>query len=179
MPANPFRLTPTSFAVLALVEHLGEGTPYDLKQALERSVENFWHVPHTTLYAEADRLAAGGQLALRRERSGRRRKLYSLTDSGRESLRAWAHSGEAAPPQLRDEGVLKIFAGADPVAVFAARREWHEAKIAELQSYLEKLAGDRRAAAAASRATLTAGLAYHRMTLEAVDRFLGEAGRRA
>lgn len=171
---KPMRLTPTSFAVLSLVGHVGEATPYDLKQALERSVENFWHVPHTTFYAEADRLAAGGYMSLRREESGRRRKLYSLTDTGRAALREWAHSPDTAPPQLRDEGVLKIFAGADPAAVFANRRGWHLDKVSELEGYLDKLAGDDSPGAQASRATLLAGLAYHRMTLEAIDRFLGE-----
>ncbi len=177
-PDKPMRLTPTSFAVLSLVEHVGEATPYDLKQALERSVENFWHVPHTTFYAEADRLAAGGYMTLRREESGRRRKLYSLTEQGRTSLREWAHSPVTPPPELRDEGVLKIFAGADPAAVFADRRSWHLDKIDELQGYLDKLAGGDSPGAQASGATLMAGLAYHRMTLEAIDRFLVEvAGR--
>ena len=49
---KPIRLTATSYAILALLEHLGESTPYDLKQALERSIENFWQVPHTTAYDE-------------------------------------------------------------------------------------------------------------------------------
>jgi PadR family transcriptional regulator, regulatory protein AphA len=180
MTDKPARLTPTSFAVLALLDHLGEATPYDLKQALERSVENFWHVPHTTFYAEPDRLAKGGYLTLRQESAGRRRKLYSLTDTGRDALRKWAHSPDTAPPQLRDEGVLKVFAGADPVAIFAARRGWHLAKLAELEGYLDSLAGE-DSSPQSSRATLMAGLAYHRMTLQAIDQFLGsvDAGARA
>lgn len=174
MPAKPIRLTSTSFAVLSLVDHVGEATPYDLKQALERSVENFWHVPHTTFYAEADRLAGGGYLSLRQEPAGRRRKLYSLTAQGKAALQEWAHSPDTAPPQLRDEGVLKIFAGADPATVFAARRDWHLAKIEELQSYLDMLCDEHDAGAQASQATLMAGLAYHRMTLEGIDRFLAD-----
>jgi DNA-binding PadR family transcriptional regulator len=174
-PDKPTRLTPTSFAVLSLVEHVGEATPYDLKQALERSVENFWHVPHTTFYAEADRLASGGYLSLRQESAGRRRKLYSLTDQGAAALREWARSPNTPPPQLRDEGVLKIFAGADPVPIFAARRDWHLAKIDELRGYLDKLSEEQDAAVRASRATLMAGLTYHRMTLEAIDKLLSEA----
>ena len=170
-PRPKLRLTPTSFAVLALVEHLGRATPYDLKQALERSVENFWHVPHTTFYAEPDRLARGGYLALEQEQAGRRRKLYSLTDAGRDALRQWSQSTDTAPPQLRDEGVLKIFAGADPLAVFAARRGWHEHKLGELQGYLDGLTGE-SASVQASRATLLAGLAYHSTTLRAIDEFL-------
>lgn len=170
------RLSATSYAVLALVEHLGEATPYDLKQALEKSVENFWHVPHTTFYAEPDRLAAGGYLALTRESAGRRRKLYSLTEQGTRALREWAGSPDTAPPQLRDEGVLKIFAGADPGSVFAGRREWHLGKIEELQGYLDGLTGE-EPPTQASRATLIAGLTYHRMTLDAIDGFLAAVAR--
>ena len=85
--AEPIRLTGTSFAVLSLLDVLGPSSPYDLKQALEKSVENFWPVPHTTFYAEPTRLARGGFLSERQEAGGRRRKLYSLTDAGREALR--------------------------------------------------------------------------------------------
>ena len=48
--------------MLALLEQLGEATSYDIKQALESSIENFWPVPHTTAYEEPARLAAAGYL---------------------------------------------------------------------------------------------------------------------
>ena len=58
MESKPaYRLTSTSYAVLSLLELLGEATSYDLKQALVRSIENFWRVPHTTFYEEPARLA--------------------------------------------------------------------------------------------------------------------------
>jgi PadR family transcriptional regulator, regulatory protein AphA len=169
--ARAIRLTTTSYAVLTLVEHLGQATPYDLKQALEKSIENFWPVPHTTFYAEPDRLVSGGYLTLQRESGGRRRKTYSLTEQGRDALHEWAHSPDTAPPQLRDEGVLKIFAGADPASAFAGRRDWHLAKIEELQGYLDSLTGE-EPASEASRATLIAGLTYHRLTLDAIEGFI-------
>jgi PadR family transcriptional regulator AphA len=184
MERKPIRLTSTSFAVLSLLDLLGEATPYDLKQALERSVENFWHVPHTTLYTEPTRLAEGGFLSESQEATGRRRKLYALTDSGREALREWAASPEIEPPELRDEGMLKIFAGGDPQAIFTRRREWHRAKLAELEGFLEGLRSARdslaqelgwsEAQCKSSEATLRFGIAYHRQLLEQVQRFLDE-----
>ena len=164
---NPIRLTSTSYAVLALLDHLGESTPYDLKQAIERSIQNFWQVPHTTAYDEPARLASGGYLSELQEPGGRRRKVYALTDEGRAALRAWAADPAAAPPQLRDEGLLKVFAGADPGPILAAHRSWHAAKLAELEGYLEHV----RAAGAplASERTLIAGLIYHRKLIEIVD----------
>ena len=121
MKRKPIRLTQTSYAVLALFEHLGEATSYDLKQAIEISIENFWQVPHTTAYDEPARLATGGYLTVRQEPGGRRRKLYALTDLGREALRAWTAEPVAAPPQLRDEADAEGLRRRRPGAAAAAR----------------------------------------------------------
>src|SRR3954454_22651423 len=135
MALRDIRLSPSSYAVMALLRAAGgESTPYELKQLLERSVENFWPVPHTTFYAEPARLAQGGYLSERQEPAGRRRKVYGLTDKGREALEAWAHSDSFSPPQLRNEGVLKVFAGADPQPILRRQIDWHREKLAELES---------------------------------------------
>jgi PadR family transcriptional regulator, regulatory protein AphA len=164
---KPIRLTQTSYAVLALFEHLGEATSYDLKQAIEVSIENFWQVPHTTAYDEPARLAAGGYLTVRQEAGGRRRKLYSMTDLGREALRAWTAEPVAAPPQLRDEVMLKVFAGADPAPLLPARRIWHEGKLTELDGLLA-LVREANGPEGPER-TLVAGITYHRKMLEMLE----------
>lgn len=175
MKRKPIRLTQTSYAVLALFEHLGEATSYDLKQAIERSIENFWQVPHTTAYDEPARLASGGYLTVRQEPGGRRRKLYALTDLGRTALRAWLAEPVATPPQLRDEVMLKVFAGADPLPLLPPRLTWHAAKLAELERYLALLresggpAGPERA--------LVAGVTYHRKMLEMLEELAAAARR--
>jgi PadR family transcriptional regulator, regulatory protein AphA len=174
MKSKPIRLTTTSYAVMSLLEMLGEATPYDLKQALEHSIENFWPVPHTTFYEEPARLAKAGYLSQSQEQGGRRRRLYALTDAGRQALRAWADSPGSPPSQYRDEGMLKVFAGADPNVVFAGRGDWHRAKLAELEGYLEILQaeghGEDRWRGA--EATLVGGIAYHHQMLETFERFI-------
>jgi PadR family transcriptional regulator, regulatory protein AphA len=172
MSDEQIRLTGTSYAVLSLLALLGEATPYDLKQALERSIENFWPVPHTTFYAEPERLAAAGLLSEQREQQGRRRKLYSLTDAGREALYEWRDSPEIAPPQLRDEGVLKLFAGGDPLPYLQNRRDFYNAKLTELEAYLEICPDDERWRGA--RASLIAGITYNRLLLDATEGYLAE-----
>jgi PadR family transcriptional regulator, regulatory protein AphA len=176
MKRKPIRLTQTSYAVLALFRHLGEATSYDLKQAIERSIENFWQVPHTTAYDEPARLASGGYLTVRQEPGGRRRKLYSLTDLGREALVAWTSDPVAAPPQLRDETMLKVFAGADPRPLIPPRRAWHEAKLAELEGLLALVreAGGQEG----PERTLIAGIAYHRKMLEVFEELAPAADKR-
>ncbi len=177
MKRKPIRLTQTSYAVLALFQHVGEATSYDLKQAIEGSIENFWQVPHTTAYDEPARLAAGGYLSVRQEAGGRRRKLYALTGAGREAIARWTADTAAAPPQLRDELLLKVFAGADPEPMLTPRRAWHEAKLAELERLLATLSEAHGPEGPAR--TLVAGIAYHRKMLEVIDTLsaAADAGR--
>jgi PadR family transcriptional regulator, regulatory protein AphA len=172
----PIRLTATSFAVLALLDQFGDSTSYDIKLAIERSIANFWNVPHTTAYEEPARLAAAGYLSVQEEPGGRRRKVYSLTASGRAALRGWA-SEPPAPPQLRDELVLKLFAGGDPVALGPERRAWHQAKVAELEGYLAEVdeAGEERLQP--GRNTLLAGIAYHQAMIELMERLSSQVTR--
>jgi PadR family transcriptional regulator AphA len=176
MNREPLRLTGTSYAVLTLLDLIGPASPYDLKQALERSIENFWPVPHTTFYAEPARLAAAGLLSERQEPGGRRRKAYELTEEGRRALSEWVGSPEIAPPQLREEGMLKIFAGGEPTAIFRERCEWHRSKLTELEGYLKAVSEDPSCGPGTPwegvRTSLLVGVSYHRMLLEAMERYL-------
>jgi DNA-binding PadR family transcriptional regulator len=178
--SKQIKLTTTSYALLALLDQLGEASSYDIKQALDQSIENFWPVPHTTAYEEPARLAEGGYLTVKQEPAGRRRKSYSLTGAGRQALRAWADEEAASPPQLRDEFVLKIFAGADPAPMVDERIAWHRAKLVELQGYLDNLRDIE--GWEGSERTLLAGLAYHRKMIEMIEELrdravAGDAGR--
>ncbi|HEX5608794.1 MAG TPA: helix-turn-helix transcriptional regulator [Solirubrobacterales bacterium] len=167
MKSKSIRLTPNSYAVLALLDQLGEGTSYELKQAIEVSIQNFWPVPHTTAYEEPARLASGGYLTARQEEGGRRRRVYSLTDSGREALAAWAAEPTASPPQLREEAVLKVFAGGASGPLLKSRVAWHLGKIEELEGLLR---GVRDAEGwERSERTLRVGIVYHRKMLEMIE----------
>lgn len=166
MKSKAIRLTPTSYAVLALIAEFGESTSYEIKQWIERSIENFWPVPHTTAYEEPARLAAAGYLTALQEEGGRRRRVYALTDAGREALAAWAAEPAVSPPQLRDEGMLKVFAGADGEAIRKERADWHRAKREELEFYLEAVRTTD--AYPHSEPVLLSGLAYHEAMLDII-----------
>jgi PadR family transcriptional regulator AphA len=128
-------LTPTSVIVLGLLEFLGgEGTPYDLKQAVALTVGHFWTFQHAQLYTEPERLAKAGLLSEEREEGGRRRKHYRLTAKGRKALDDWRREPATEVPELRDLGVLKLFMGADPLELGKAQAEAHQAK---LETYYE------------------------------------------
>jgi DNA-binding PadR family transcriptional regulator len=128
------RLTPTSYIVLGLLEAAGEATPYDLKQAVSASVGNFWSLQHSQLYAEPERLARAGLLAEERERGGRRRRRYRLTDEGRAALAEWRADVHPEPTELRDQGLLKLFLGADPAALAEGQLATHRVKLEEYEA---------------------------------------------
>jgi DNA-binding PadR family transcriptional regulator len=163
------KLTGNSYAVLALLEQFGESTSYDIKQAIEASIQNFWPVPHTTAYEEPARLAAADYLSVRQEEGGRRRRFYSLTEKGREALSAWAADPEVAPPQLREEAILKVFAGGDPGPLAESRKAWHEAKREELTGMLREVRKAEDGSLAASERTLMTGVGYHQKMLELLE----------
>lgn len=158
MPA--ITLTPTSYIVLGLLELAGRATPYELKAFAARSVGNFWSIPHSQLYAEPARLARAGYVTEEREPSGRRRRTYELTASGRAALEAWRADPTDVLPELRDLALLKVFFGADPAAIAPRQLAAHRAKLAEYETLLEALAGDESMAGPAR--TLEAGIAHER-----------------
>lgn len=170
--SSDVRLSGTSYAVLGLIGYLEPCSPYDLKRYLEQSVENFWPVPHTTFYAEPARLAKAGYLDEQQEPAGRRRKVYRLTGAGRDVLAEWVHSPAAAPPQIRDEVMLKVFLGADPRSMVQERVRWHQAKLAELEGYLAdvRAAGDTPGV----ERSLVVGTGWHRAMLALLDDVAGE-----
>ena len=127
------RLSNTSYVVLGLVEVCEPATPYDLKRLAQISVFNFWAVPHTQLYGESERLASAGLLDEQREQTGRRRRVYRLTASGREALDQWREESQFEPLEFRDPGLIKIFFGADPAMIAPAQLAGHERQLREYE----------------------------------------------
>jgi PadR family transcriptional regulator, regulatory protein AphA len=134
--SREIELTHTSHIVLGLLSMSGEATPYDLKQMVSATVGHFWSLPHSQLYAEPARLARGGYVTEQREPDGRRRKLYTLTDRGRDALRDWLGVLTPEPYMLRDLALLKLFFGADVRELAEVQLETHRQKLAEYEALL-------------------------------------------
>lgn len=130
------RLTDTSYAVLGLIDRCGPSTPYQLKQAAQVSIFHFWAIPHTQIYTECSRLADAGLLGERREETGRRRRIYSLTAAGRKALDEWLANPEADLYEVRDPGLLKLFCGADPRELARTQLEHHQRRLAGYEEML-------------------------------------------
>ena len=157
-------LTPTSYLVLGCIAWRGPSTPYELKQMVARSVGYFWSFPHSQLYSEPPRLVERGLLSEEREASGRRRRVFSITDEGRAALRGWLGTPTPETSEIRDVALLKLFFGAlgeaeDVVALAKSQHEAHERKLAIYQRLDAELP---KRPDGHPQATLRLGLAYER-----------------
>ncbi|MFJ6088214.1 PadR family transcriptional regulator [Streptomyces sp. NPDC092369] len=129
------RLSATSYLVLGLIGLRGPSTPYDLKRAAGRSISYFWPFPHSQLYSEPKRLAASGLLAQQGEEGGRRRLLYSLTDSGRAALEHWLRTAPQEIFEMRDTAVMQLF-----FSEFLSTEELEALARQQIDLYRERLA---------------------------------------
>jgi PadR family transcriptional regulator AphA len=136
---STIRLTTTSYVILGLVEYCQPATVYDLKRLSARSVVNFWALPHTQLYTETERLAKAGLLHEEQEQTGRRRRLYRLTDGGLAELNAWRAEPSSELYEARDPATLKLFFGGDPKELAAAQLSVHQQKLAEYEQTRQEL----------------------------------------
>lgn len=159
-------LTPVSYLVLGWLAY-GPATPYDLKRRSAQSVGYFWEFPHSQLYAEPTRLTKLGLLEEKRELTGRRRRVYSITEAGRQALEDWLREPTSEEPQIRDIGLLKVFfqdalEDADVAPLARAQEQAHGERLA----FYEKLDGTIPEEAGFGRATLQAGLIFERAFVE-------------
>jgi len=169
------RLTPTSYIVLGLLELAGESTPYGLKQLAAGSVGHFWTLQHAQLYTEPERLAAGGYVTRTREDGGRRRKLYSITDRGREALEEWRGDPATDRAELREPSLLKLFFGADPKQLAAGQISAHRAKLTEYEAIRD---GMPASVAEGPRQALDMGIRYEREMVRFWEELAGPLGHR-
>jgi PadR family transcriptional regulator, regulatory protein AphA len=131
-------LSTVQHVILCSLAWRGPQTPYQLKDYIERVVGFYWTFPHAQIYTEPPKLAALGLVDEEREEGGRRRKTYSITESGLDAVREWLAAPTTRPPEIRDLGLLKLhFSGlstTDSVVALAEQQvEFHEARLAELR----------------------------------------------
>ncbi|MCL6435209.1 MAG: PadR family transcriptional regulator [Leptolyngbyaceae cyanobacterium HOT.MB2.61] len=98
-------------AILAvLVEEPCSG--YDLRKRFEGSVGFFWKASFQQIYRELTKLEEQGLLSSQaiQQESRPDKKIYSVTEAGRQYLSKWiAQPSEVNPP--KDDLLVKLFAG--------------------------------------------------------------------
>jgi PadR family transcriptional regulator, regulatory protein AphA len=171
--------TRTEFAVLGLLAWSGESSGYELHKRAGRSVGFIWAPARSQLYAVLKRLEAAGLVSGRRVRQADRpdKRLFSLTDSGTETLRGWLDRVEPIEPEDRDGVLLKVFFGAfgDPEAGRRQLLDYRVRAEQRLATYreIEATFDDEHGRAAMQRLqSLRLGIALMEATLSWVDETL-------
>lgn len=110
------------YAVLGLLSAHGSSTGYEMKKKFEFSLAGFWNESYGQIYPILHQLADEGLADVREEAQGNRpnKKVYSITQKGREELRQWM-TRPAAPPTERIEMLLKLFFGSNAKPSINAR----------------------------------------------------------
>jgi PadR family transcriptional regulator AphA len=167
------QLTPTSYLVLGLIAREGPSTPYDLKRHVTATIGHFLSFPHALLYKEPPRLAGLGLLTEERESGGRRRRLFTITNAGRQALRAWLARPSRHPTELRDLGLLQLFfADLEPATTPKIAQEQlalHRAQLAVYEAGRTGALGARSTSPSVEHwrgVTLRMGLLYERAAVE-------------
>src|ERR1700682_2895693 len=100
---------PTTYVVLGILG-LGPRSGYDIKQLAELSPRHSWATSYGQIYPALKRLTAAGLIKPQdASRGDRQRTLYSITDKGHETLRAWVSDPAIQALEVRDEMLLKLF----------------------------------------------------------------------
>jgi len=137
-------LTPVSYVVLGLISRDGPSTPYDVKAAVARGIAHFWPFPHSQIYSETEYLTSLGLLAEERERSGRRKRTFRVTEAGRHVLESWLREPTSESFHIRSLGFLKLYFGyfappEDVLNLAGAQIAALEAQLDELAHMIERL----------------------------------------
>lgn len=98
-------------AILVLLESEG-GTGYDIVKSFNQGLGYFWNASHQQVYKELKQLNADELLECHtQEQVGKpNKKIYVLTNKGRDSLRDWL-SEPAKLPKINDALLVKLYAG--------------------------------------------------------------------
>ncbi|KUO05108.1 PadR family transcriptional regulator [Streptomyces caeruleatus] len=121
------------YAVLAALLE-GEASGYELSKSFDVSFANFWPATPQQLYRELERLAQDGLVEARFVQQERRpnKRMFTLTEAGREDLRAFAAEPPRRPTAVRDELLIKLQAMEDPEttrALIEERMSWARGKL--------------------------------------------------
>jgi PadR family transcriptional regulator AphA len=98
------------YAVLGFLNY-GPHTGYDLKKHFDNSIRFFWHAELSQIYPALRELAQQGLVELDTipQEGKPDKKIYWITDEGREALANWLETPLTGLPSIKDAALLKVF----------------------------------------------------------------------
>jgi DNA-binding PadR family transcriptional regulator len=159
-------LNPTAAAILGFLD-AGQLSGYDLAQAADAFIGDFWHVTRSQVYRELAQLTARG-LVEPGAATARARQPYRLTEAGRSAFADWI-AQPPPPEQIRYPLLLTIAFGSwlGPerlLAMAEQHRPEHEQRLARYRAYQQDGGLD-----GYQQATVAFGAAYEQAVLDWLD----------
>jgi DNA-binding PadR family transcriptional regulator len=108
------RLPATSWAVLGMLSFEQELSGYDIKKWADSSLKLFyWSPSFSQIYSELKRLEKHGYVTSRTvmQDEVRGKRVYAITDAGREAVRRWARAAPVEVPVLKHGVLLRVWLG--------------------------------------------------------------------
>lgn len=108
------KLPATAYGILGLLT-FGERSGYDLSKLADQSIGFFFSPAKSQIYSELRRLVDLGYATEREVAQEKRpdKRVYAITDEGREALREWLERPEVEPDEFKSPLLLKLFFGAE------------------------------------------------------------------
>jgi DNA-binding PadR family transcriptional regulator len=168
VPAHA-ELNATAASLLGFL-HERPRTGWEIQEAVEGSIGNFWNVTRSQVYRELRSLEQQG-LVEAGETGARDRRPYTLTESGRTAFARWI-AREPGPELIRHPLLLSVFFGqyVDPALLrrhLVLHRAQHEQRLAhyeELHEAIKDMPGEQFPVYA-----LRYGIEYERGVLRWMD----------
>src|SRR5688500_7139408 len=101
-------LTDQAYAVLTVIALRAPVTAYEIERILDQLAGEFWSAPHTQIYRACKRLADAGLVREKQEETGRRRRVFTLTRKGRDTITAWVRDPTDRSLEVRDISQFKL-----------------------------------------------------------------------
>jgi DNA-binding PadR family transcriptional regulator len=107
-------LSQTAWAVLGVLSFPGDRSGYEVKSWVDRSLRFFyWSPALSQIYRELKKLESVGYVSsyLAPQDELRNKRLYRITDAGRDAVTNWAASSPTTAPVLKHGVLLRVWLG--------------------------------------------------------------------
>ncbi|MFJ9381827.1 PadR family transcriptional regulator [Streptomyces sp. NPDC101455] len=153
----------------------GPGSGYDLVRQMDLGLNWFWGAAHSQIYPRLKELEARGLISSEQITVGTKleKRVYTITDAGREAVRKWTSEPPTYPPNRDNERLRLIFGDHGDLKAMRRHFETHldhyERRRESLQEFVDVLTSrqhpriEQRIAAAMSEALKEITLAAREM----------------
>lgn len=103
----------------------GPGSGYDLIRTMDQRW--FWTAPHSQIYPRLKEMESRGLItsASRRVRGRTDKRIYTITQAGRDAVRAWSSEPTVYPPNRDSERLKLIFGDDNDIEAIATHLQAH------------------------------------------------------